>query len=1145
MHAKQYIVRITLCTGNHMITRWQQLVLAIGIFLGTAVISQAQPSPAPRVWSIEADTVSAQTITFTVEFNEPVTGVDTSDFSITGDTAFATISRVTTTATQNTYDVDVALHNTSTKLALVLLDDDSIINATKTPLGGVGTQNGNAVSPAVIPPPMQRTSSRTQSIHAPSTYLDGKIVGSHASLALTSADVPVISYYDYNNSDPKLAICDRPACTSPHIVTLDENGTSGNYSSVAITSTDIPVVSYYHFDFQYLRIATCTTARCASVNVANVDTTGDVGQYSSIAMTSTNRPVISYWDATNENLKLAVCNDMFCGTPALYTIDVGGNVGQYTSIALTTNDIPVISYYDQTNTNLKLAVCNNLVCNNPTIDTIDATGDVGGYTSIAMSSNNTPVISYYDFGNNSLKIAICQDTPCTTSTIRTKSLVESNIGQYSSIALSSDDIPVISHYDNNGFDLLLTQCYDASCSSEITSRVDTASDVGQYSSIAITSNNTPMIGYHDATNGYLKLYQAPTMVDNGRPNTFAKYFPVNNATNYGSTVYLSWQPSVGATSYEYCIATSVTDCTTWISTTSTDATATNLIRNTTYYWQVRALNEAGQTAANANTIWNFSVFTPKITDDRIYVGYYNDIQITSNNTPVVSFSDSTADQLKLAICESLICLEPLVRTIANAGASTSLALTGANVPIISYNDGTNGDLHLAICNDMDCDAPTITVVDNAATNVGWESSLDLTSAGIPVISYVDINNSKLKLAICNTLTCTSPTIRQFDIDGVSASHTELVLTSDNKPVIAFYDNGTHDLKLAVCDTLTCANPTITTIDSAGSVGINPSMVLTSDDSPIISYSDLTDGAFMLATCDDTTCANPSIRTITTGGTWSGWYSGMALTSDELPVISYYDDTTADINVVYCHTTRCQASNTQVIESIGVVGENNAIALTTEDIAVVSYVNNDVGNLKLDIAPRTIYKGEPADFATIAPANNATMIYPRVTFSWGAVTGTTNYEYCISTSLVCTTWTSTGTNTSTTLTGITHNTTYYWYVRASNAAGTTVSNNGAPSRFTTVFLPGSFSKSAPLDKAKNQKTSVTLQWTTSTYATSYEYCISLSTVSCTTWISTGAARGVTVTNLAKGKTYQWQVRAKTSSGTVVANSGVTWKFTTAP
>ncbi|MBM4228267.1 MAG: hypothetical protein FJ164_11045 [Gammaproteobacteria bacterium] len=93
-----------------------------------------------------------------------------------------------------------------------------------------------------------------------------------------------------------------------------------------------------------------------------------------------------------------------------------------------------------------------------------------------------------------------------------------------------------------------------------------------------------------------------------------------------------------------------------------------------------------------------------------------------------------------------------------------------------------------------------------------------------------------------------------------------------------------------------------------------------------------------------------------------------------------------------------------------------------------------------------------------------------------------------------------------------------------------------------LLPATFDKSSPAHNRINQPFTLTLSWAASSRATSYEYCLARSANSCTTWESVGTAKSVTVRNLARNRAYFWDVRAKNSSGTIVANDGV-WKFTT--
>ena len=75
------------------------------------------------------------------------------------------------------------------------------------------------------------------------------------------------------------------------------------------------------------------------------------------------------------------------------------------------------------------------------------------------------------------------------------------------------------------------------------------------------------------------------------------------------------------------------------------------------------------------------------------------------------------------------------------------------------------------------------------------------------------------------------------------------------------------------------------------------------------------------------------------------------------------------------------------------------------------------------------------------------------------------------------------------------------------------------------------------------TSATLSWAASAGATSYEYCVSRTNGTCTSWISTGSNLSVSVTGLSPKTNYWWQVRAVNGAGTTLANAGSWWKFTT--
>jgi len=100
--------------------------------------------------------------------------------------------------------------------------------------------------------------------------------------------------------------------------------------------------------------------------------------------------------------------------------------------------------------------------------------------------------------------------------------------------------------------------------------------------------------------------------------------------------------------------------------------------------------------------------------------------------------------------------------------------------------------------------------------------------------------------------------------------------------------------------------------------------------------------------------------------------------------------------------------------------------------------------------------------------------------------------------------------------------------------------------TAVPLPGAFGKASPADGAIEQPTALTLTWTSSTDAASYEVCYDMvDNGSCDgSWFAAGATTSTAITGLAGETTYFWQVRGVNATGSTEADNGTWWEFTTA-
>jgi hypothetical protein len=93
---------------------------------------------------------------------------------------------------------------------------------------------------------------------------------------------------------------------------------------------------------------------------------------------------------------------------------------------------------------------------------VDHAGDVGQYSSVTIGIDGLPLISYYDATNGNLKVAHCSNSACTSAT-RTTVDHAGDVGQYSSVTIGTDGLPLISYYDATNSDLKVAHCSNLFC----------------------------------------------------------------------------------------------------------------------------------------------------------------------------------------------------------------------------------------------------------------------------------------------------------------------------------------------------------------------------------------------------------------------------------------------------------------------------------------------------------------------------------------------------------------------------------------------------------------------------------------------------------------------------------------------------------
>jgi len=326
-------------------------------------------------------------------------------------------------------------------------------------------------------------------------------LGTRIGIAVGTDGLPVLSYA--YGQKLQVVHCTDPACTASVITGVADTDliNAGQWSAIAIGSDGKPVVVFYDTSAQVL-VVHCANVSCtAADSPAFVDST-TAGPHTSIAIGADGFPVLSYLSSTN-NLKIVHCGNLNCTVTVATAFDTNG--GSYDAIKIGADGLPIASYYDISNKHLKVAHCINPVCTAATSVAVDTQVDVGSYTSLAIGVDGLPIISYFDTTHADLKVAHCTDVACAGAPTITVVDTGSSVGQYTSIAIGADNLPIISYYDVTNGHLKVAHCGDAACTTAGSLSVDTAASVGQFTGIAIGSDGLPLVGYFDATNARLKV----------------------------------------------------------------------------------------------------------------------------------------------------------------------------------------------------------------------------------------------------------------------------------------------------------------------------------------------------------------------------------------------------------------------------------------------------------------------------------------------------------------------------------------------------------------------------------------------------------------------------------------------------------------
>ncbi len=199
---------------------------------------------------------------------------------------------------------------------------------------------------------------------------------------------------------------------------------------------------------------------------------------------------------------------------------------------------------------------------------------------------------------------------------------------------------------------------------------------------------------------------------------------------------------------------------------------------------------------------------------------------------------------------------------------------------------------------------------------------------------------------------------------------------------------------------------------------------------------------------------------------------------------------------------------------------------------------------------TIPVPAPSCTPNLAPVANATLMPTTATLTWTAAPGATAYDVYVYTGTVVPgspTATVSGVTTYTTA-ALSYSTTYNWFVVPKNESGDATGCSGNATSFTTIPLPVPLCAAnvSPANNATLVPTAITLTWTASVNATSYDVYLWTGGVVPSTPVATVATVSYDASGLVANSIYNWYVVPKNATGSATGcSTSNKFTFTTAP
>ncbi len=670
----------------------------------------------------------------------------------------------------------------------------------------------------------------------------------------------------------------------------------------------------------------------------------------------------------------------------------------------------------------------------------------------------------------------------------------------------------------------------------------------------------------------------------GPPSAPTLLSPTNGAGSISVNPTLSWNAASGATAYQLQVSKSVGFGTT-VFDDSTIVTTSKLVgtlgNDTTYYWRVRAKNSFGW--SSYSSAWNFT--TIAIPPSAPVLLTPTDASTGISVTPTLSWNASAgATTYQLQVSKSAGFGTTVFDDSTITATSKLVGPLGSDTTYYwrvrakntggwsSYSSTWSFTTSAAVPS-----APVLLAPANASTGISvtptlsWNAASGATAYQLQVSKSVGFGTlvfDDSTIAITSKLVGTlgNDTTYYWRVRAKNATGWSSYSTTWNFTTIVAAPSAPVLLAPANTSTGISVTPTLSWNASAGATTYQLQVSKSAGFSTtVFDDSTITTTSKLVGSLGNDTTYYWRVRAKNTGG-WSSYSSTWSFTTSaalpSAPVLLAPANTSTGISVTptlsWNASSGATAYQLQVSKSAGfgtLVFDDSTIVTTSRLVGTLGNDTTYYWRVRAKNAAGWSSYSTTWNFTTIvaapsapvllAPANASTGISVTPTLSWNASTGATTYQLQVSKSAGFGTLVfddSTIATTSKLVGSLGNDTTYYWRVRAKNAAGW--SSYSITWNFTTIVAaPSAPVLLAPANASIDISVTPTLSWNASTGATTYQLQVSKSAGFGTLMFddSTIATTSKLVGSLGNDTTYYWRVRAKNAAGW--SSYSITWNFTT--